>query len=157
LVYIDGKVYPVNDVTNEVRNQKYTLSNFVPTVLYNQFKYFFNFFFLMITVSQLIPPLKVGFLFSYLAPLAFVLMLTMLNEASDYYKRYKRDLEINTQTYIAWRQSGREDIQSKDIKVGDLIEVSINKRVPADLIVLYCYDDRDSVFIRTDQLDGETD
>jgi len=41
--------------------------------------------------------------------------------------------------------------------VGDLIKVSANQRVPADLILLYTTDKTGSVFIRTDQLDGETD
>lgn len=33
---------------------------FIPTVLYNEFKFFFNLFFLLIAMSQFIPFLKVG-------------------------------------------------------------------------------------------------
>lgn len=41
--------------------------------------------------------------------------------------------------------------------MGDIIEINSNQRVPADVIVL-CTDEKDgNVFIRTDQLDGETD
>jgi phospholipid-translocating ATPase len=43
-----------------VRAQQHHLLNFVPLVLFNQFKLFFNFFQLAINLSQLVPILKVG-------------------------------------------------------------------------------------------------
>jgi phospholipid-translocating ATPase len=49
-------------------------------VLYEQFKYFFNLFYLLTAASQFIPALKVGLLFSFLSPLVLVLMLTMIKE-----------------------------------------------------------------------------
>lgn len=52
--------------------------------------------FLLITLSQFVPVLKVGFLFSYVAPLAFVLTLTLLKEAYDDFQRFKRDKEANS-------------------------------------------------------------
>ena len=57
--------------------------SFIPKVLYNEFKFFFNMFFLLIAISQFVPFLKVGFLFTYVAPLAFVLMVTMFKEGYD--------------------------------------------------------------------------
>lgn len=44
-----------------------------------------------------------------------------------------------------------------DLRVGDIIEVVGNQRVPADLLVLATNDPSGDVFIKTDQLDGETD
>ena len=43
------------------------------------------------------------------------------------------------------------------MKVGDIIEVHANQRIPTDLLLLYTNDVSGAVFIRTDQLDGETD
>lgn len=43
------------------------------------------------------------------------------------------------------------------MKVGDIIKVSQNERFPADCLLLYTTEKNGSVFIRTDQLDGETD
>jgi len=43
------------------------------------------------------------------------------------------------------------------IKVGDIIKIHHNERVPADLVLLYTSERSGSIFIRTDQLDGETD
>ena len=49
-------VYP----PNVVRNQKYSVFNFVPLVLLEQFSYFFNLYFLVVALSQLIPVLRIG-------------------------------------------------------------------------------------------------
>ena len=64
-------------------------------MLYDQFKYFFNMFYLIIAISQFIPILSVGLLFSYVAPLVLVLFLTMLKEGYEDYQRYIKDKEIN--------------------------------------------------------------
>jgi len=81
----------MNTISNAVNNQKYNFINFIPLVLFNQFKLFFNFFQLAINLSQLVPILKVGFLFTYLSPLILVMTLTLAKEAYDDFKRYKRD------------------------------------------------------------------
>lgn len=80
-------------------NQKYHILTFIPVVLYNQFKFFFNLFFLVIAITQFFPILRVGFLFTYVAPLAFVLIITMVKEAWDDFLRFKRDKEINEKKY----------------------------------------------------------
>lgn len=76
--------------------------SFIPLVLYHQFKYFFNFFYLLISISQFIPALKVGFLFTYISPLIFVLLLTMIKDAYDDFKRMKRDKEANSAKYLCF-------------------------------------------------------
>ena len=60
---------------NVVRNQKYNILTFLPKVLYEQFKFFFNLYFLLVALSQFIPALKIGFIATYVAPLAFVLCI----------------------------------------------------------------------------------
>ena len=45
---------------NIVRNQKYNVFTFLPIVLYEQFKFFFNLYFLLVALSQFIPALKIG-------------------------------------------------------------------------------------------------
>ena len=83
----------------------------------------------------------------------------MFKEAYDDYKRMIRDKEINDLIYERLDINGGKILktQAKKFEVGDLIKVSANERVPADLILLYTTDKTGSVFIRTDQLDGETD
>ena len=48
-------------------------------------------------------------------------------------------------------------VTSENLKVGNIIKVHQNERVPADLLLLFTTEKSGSIFIRTDQLDGETD
>lgn len=50
-----------------------------------------------------------------------------------------------------------KNVCSASLKVGDIIKVHQNERIPADMVLLYTTEKSGSVFIRTDQLDGETD
>ena len=45
---------------NVVRNQKYNVFTFLPLVFYEQFKFFFNLYFLLVALSQFVPALKIG-------------------------------------------------------------------------------------------------
>ena len=98
-VFLSGESIPKNKISNAVNNQKYNLLSFLPIVLFNQFKLFFNFFQLAINMSQFVPILKVGFLFTYLAPLIMVLVFTLAKEAWDDFKRFRRDQEANSSKY----------------------------------------------------------
>ncbi|CCE62268.1 hypothetical protein TPHA_0C01120 [Tetrapisispora phaffii CBS 4417] len=144
-------VYP----SNEISNAKYNPITFVPILLYEQFKFFYNLYFLVVALSQAVPALRIGYLSSYIVPLAFVLTVTMLKEAIDDIQRRRRDRESNGELYEILQS--KDMIQSKDLKVGDLIKLNKGERVPADAILLQTSDNSGEEFIKTDQLDGETD
>ncbi|KAK8927061.1 putative phospholipid-transporting ATPase IIA [Metarhizium anisopliae] len=251
-----GSIQSTRFPANIVSNAKYTALTFLPVTLYNEFSFFFNMYFLLVALSQAIPALRIGYLSTYIAPLAFVLCITMGKEAYDDIERRRRDNEANSEEYrvltfsdpdlrpasgklhrrplksdlLNKRGSRRQresrhdltDIQeednahhpssfveeamrkSKDLKVGDVLKLSKGQRVPADVVILQCYnvegptsstptkepseeetlfafsenepdgkgkepdigiqkDEGDAgggsgeTFIRTDQLDGETD
>jgi phospholipid-translocating ATPase len=84
---------------NIVSNAKYTALTFLPITLYNEFSFFFNMYFLLVALSQAIPVLRIGYLLTYIAPLAFVLAITMGKEAYDDIQRRKRDQEANSEEY----------------------------------------------------------
>lgn len=140
---------------NIIRNQKYSLVTFFPLVLYEQFKFFFNLYFLLVALSQFLPPLKIGFLATYIAPLSFVLAITIGKEALDDYQRYKRDQDSNAAPFEVLLPSPsaagrgydeearpaasshhRTTIPSSKIKVGDFVVLHKNQRVPADMVLL---------------------
>lgn len=94
----------------------------------------------------------------------------MGKEAYDDYKRHLRDTEANSQRYLVIDQSllTSGDVESQNVpvtravpssklRVGDLVVLEKNQRVPADLVLLRTSDTTGTCFIRTDQLDGETD
>lgn len=141
-------------------------------------------------MSQFVPSLRIGLLMTYVAPLAFVLVITIGKEAYDDYLRYQRDSIANSTRYQILDWSSRSSassaspnshhsstvtdpignnqstsnflpirtIPSSSIRVGDIVLLDKNMRVPADVVLLRTSDsDSGSCFIRTDQLDGETD
>ncbi|XP_036372248.1 probable phospholipid-transporting ATPase IIB isoform X3 [Megalops cyprinoides] len=81
----------------------------------------------------------------------------MIREAVDEVRRYQRDKEMNSQLYSKLTVRGKIQVKSCDIQVGDLIIVEKNQRIPADMVFLRTSEKNGACFIRTDQLDGETD
>ncbi|KAJ9647482.1 putative aminophospholipid-translocase [Knufia peltigerae] len=175
--------------TNVVSNAKYTAWSFLPRTLYNEFSFFLNIYFLLVALSQIIPFLRIGYMSTYIVPLACVLTITIGKEAIDDIARRRRDAEANAELFTALsfpdasrsRENGGVEIQkrSRDIKVGDILKLEKNQRAPADVVILQSHltealgglttdETGDSAttastastgetFIRTDQLDGETD
>lgn len=189
---------------NLVSNAKYTPWSFIPRTLYHEFSFFLNLYFLLVALSQIIPELRIGYLSTYVAPLAFVLVITIGKEAADDITRRRRDAEANSEEYAVlaledgsktgrsrrrWtgrrrassrlsdiereeqtldKQAGPAEISkmSSDLKVGDVLKLGRDQRVPADVVILHTLpnenvgesgDTGGEAFIRTDQLDGETD
>ncbi|CAK9438385.1 uncharacterized protein LODBEIA_P26090 [Lodderomyces beijingensis] len=156
-----NQIYP----SNAISNAKYNPITFIPIILYEQFKFFFNLYFLVVALSQIVPQLRIGYLSSYIVPLAFVLAVTMLKEAGDDIARRRRDREQNHEVYEVLNRNSPtaaltaepKYISSKDLKVGDLVKLHKDVRVPADMVLLQSTEKTGEVFIKTDQLDGETD
>uniref|UniRef100_A0A673YGH8 Phospholipid-transporting ATPase n=1 Tax=Salmo trutta TaxID=8032 RepID=A0A673YGH8_SALTR len=125
---------------NVINNQKYNFFTFLPGVLFNQFKYFFNLYFLLLACSQFVNELRLGALYTYWVPLGFVLIITIMREAVEEIRCYCRDKEVNSQIY--------SKLSTRGCKL---------KSFPADMIFLRTSERNGSCFLRTDQLDGETD
>lgn len=149
--------YDVKYPPNIIRNQKYNIISFLPIVLYNQFKFFLNLYTLLMACSQFIPELLIGSLITYWAPLGFVLLVSIIREGVEDFRRYQRDKAVNSQLYQKLTPNGPLVIPSNKIRVSDLIMVEKDQRVPADMILLKTTEKNGSCFVRTDQLDGETD
>ena len=156
----------VTNWSNKEENHKYSILFFFPVVLFNQFRQFGNFFYLIMSVSQFFPIFKVGFIFTYISPLCIVVLFSMLKELIDDIKRRLQDKRINSTKITTLKRDpnhGYEVLRVKkcaaDLKIGDIIELQKDSRVPADIVVLKTFNESEDnqAFIRTDQLDGETD
>lgn len=159
---------------NAVCNQKYSAASFLPMVLYEQFRMFYNMFFLLVATSQAIPALRVGFFMTYFGPLVFVVLISIAKEANDDLARWRRDKKMNLFAYTLLVRgvdgaAAPVRVASQDIRVGDVLVLETDERVPADCVLLRATSSEGSdgassaagedgsIFIRTDQLDGETD
>lgn len=82
-------------------------------------------FFLLIALSQFVPVLKVGFMFTYIAPLVFVLSVTLIKEAHDDVQRLRKDREINNTKYEYLKKDKTWSLKcASQIKVGDILKLS---------------------------------
>lgn len=153
-----GYKFPANIVSNA----KYTAWSFLPRTLYNEFSFFFNMYFLLVALSQIIPILRIGYMSSYIAPLAFVVSVSLGKEAYDDIGRRKRDAEANSEEFTVLSfgrpiksprmysrpsfMPGSQDPdttgifevtrKSRDLKVGDVLKVRKDQRLPADVVIL---------------------
>jgi phospholipid-translocating ATPase len=117
------------------------------------------------TISQFFDVLKVGFLFTYISPLAMVVSFSMLKELYDDIKRRITDKRTNSTlvTILKKNETNSGAVQNNkkasELEIGDIIVLTKDCRVPADIIVLKTFNESNDnqSFIRTDQLDGETD
>eukprot|EP00917_Polyrhabdina_sp_WS-2016_P000212 GHVP01000407.1.p1 GENE.GHVP01000407.1~~GHVP01000407.1.p1 ORF type:complete len:1022 (-),score=188.44 GHVP01000407.1:2354-5419(-) len=145
---------------NYIRSQRYSWYSFIPLTIMNQFKSFINIYFLIEGLLKFIPRLAAGHFFVSIVPLVMVILFSMLYEGYEDYMRYRRDIKMNSESYLVYRYSQAKEIfadriKSASLKVGDFIWINKNERIPADIILLYTPEK--NIFIRTDQLDGETD
>jgi len=82
----------------------------------------------------------------------------MLKDAFEDYKRNKSDNEENFKATKVYRHSTNsfEDVIWKDLKPGNIVKVSEDEAIPADLCLLGSSDSKGTLYIETKNLDGET-
>ncbi|KIH92501.1 hypothetical protein SPBR_02177 [Sporothrix brasiliensis 5110] len=220
-------------LSNAIRTSRYTVLNFVPKQLLFQFTRVGNFYFLCVGIPQTIPGISTTGNFTTILPLLFFVLLTVVKEGYDDYKRYCLDKVENAglatvlrrtkgedENYSdnqdevaartekaaiaaeaaakarqrrrkrlslvpvvgAWlarrifrevppREDGRvlggvageascgfqwKHVQWRDIRVGDVVRLSRDEEVPADLLLLHADGEGGLAYVETMALDGET-
>ncbi|PNS94732.1 hypothetical protein POPTR_017G013500v4 [Populus trichocarpa] len=159
-VYInDDESSPTHDLycDNRISNRKYTLLNFLPKNLMEQFSRFMNQYFLLIACLQLwslITPVNPA---STWGPLIFIFAVSATKEAWDDYNRYLSDKKANEKQVWIVRKGIKKHIQAQDICVGNLVWLRENDEVPCDLVLIGTSDPQGLCYIETAALDGEID
>jgi magnesium-transporting ATPase (P-type) len=81
--------------SNAVHTTKYTVINFLPKNLWEQFHRFANIFFLFIALLNFVPEVEAfGKEIGY-GPLVFVLSATAIKDVFEDWRRYRSDREVN--------------------------------------------------------------
>jgi len=143
---------------NRIHTTKYTLLTFLPKSLYIQFLRLANVYFLISAIISSIKEVSSVSPVTSIAPLVFVLFTSMFREAFEDWKRHKNDKLINNQSsiLIGTRPKKHEvHLLWSDIHVGDIIKVSNNQEIPADMVILASSDEAGLAYVETASLDGE--
>ena len=161
-----GKAY----MNNEIRSNKYSLWNFLPKQLIAQFSKLANFYFLCISILQLIPGLSTTGSYTTIVPLLFFVGISMAKEAYEDLRRHRLDkVDNNSMTDVLQSQSGSRDLEHdnehsvswkstkwQDIQVGDIVKLQRNEAVPADVVMIHVEGASGIAYVETMALDGET-
>jgi phospholipid-translocating ATPase len=113
---------------------------------------------------------------SYIAPLAFVVSISLGKEALDDIGRRRRDAEANSEEFSvlsfdksmggraapATNDSDVDEVfemtkKSKDLKVGDVLKVRKNQRLPADVVILKSISNESATARRSSSAEIATD
>ncbi|KAH7494692.1 Uncharacterized protein HZ326_6407 [Fusarium oxysporum f. sp. albedinis] len=78
-------------VSNSIRTSRYTVWDFIPKQLFFQFSRVGNFYFLCVGIPQMVPGLSTTGSYTTILPLLFFVMLTIVKEGYDDYRRYRLD------------------------------------------------------------------
>ncbi|KAE9614624.1 putative phospholipid-translocating ATPase [Lupinus albus] len=140
---------------NSISTTKFNFFTFLPKGLFEQFRRVANLYFLTISILSTTPISPVSPITNVL-PLSLVLLVSLIKEAFEDWKRFQNDMAINNNTIDVLQDQKWEPIPWKKLQVGDIIKVKQDGFFPADLLFLASTNADGVCYIETANLDGET-
>ncbi|XP_054851931.1 phospholipid-transporting ATPase IG isoform X2 [Eublepharis macularius] len=140
---------------NKIISSKYTVWNFLPKNLFEQFRRIANFYFLIIFLVQVIVDTPTSPVTSGL-PLFFVIIVTAIKQGYEDWLRHRADREVNKSTVIVIEDGKRVKKDCDAVQVGDIIEVTTDETFPCDLVFLASSSKDGTCYVTTASLDGES-
>lgn len=146
------------NLSNVVKTTKYSIWNFLPKNLFEQFHRFANIYFLLIAVLNWVPAVKAFAKEITMIPLLFVLSVTLVKDLYEDQRRRRSDAQVNNSECFVYERNINKYIKSKwkDVQTGDIIKLCNNEIIPADILLLQSSDPNDICYLETANLDGET-
>jgi phospholipid-translocating ATPase len=144
---------------NLIKTTKYTMWNFLPKNLFEQFHRFANLYFLFIIVLNFIPQINAFGKEISMIPLLFVLAVTAIKDLVEDRQRYISDKVVNNRLCDVYNINGGTKTLGKrkwrTLEVGDVIKLYNNDIIPSDILLLNTSDEDGVCHISTANLDGE--
>lgn len=88
--------------------------------------------------------------------LTFVLLVSILKEAFEDFKRYRSDQVINNTKTHSFKDGIWQRVKWSDLFVGDLVLIQRDEILPADVLILETSSENGLCYVDTKNLDGET-
>ncbi|CAH4036100.1 phospholipid-transporting ATPase VD isoform X1 [Pieris brassicae] len=143
---------------NKIRTTKYTLLSFLPKNLFEQFHRIANVYFIFIVLLNWVPAVNAFGKEVAMLPVLFVLTVTAIKDLFEDRRRHMSDKRINNSYCRVYNKSMERYVRLKwrDVRVGDLVHLSNNEPVPADMVLLHSSNPLGICYLDTCNLDGET-
>ncbi|KAI5057196.1 hypothetical protein GOP47_0027211 [Adiantum capillus-veneris] len=142
--------------SNWVSTTKYNLLTFFPKALFEQFRRVANIYFLFAAALSLTPlsPFSAS---SLIAPLVFVIGVSIAKEGVEDWQRFLQDKEVNNRKVLVHDGEGRFVlVEWKKLRVGDVVKIEKDSFFPSDLLLLSSSFEDGICYVETMNLDGET-
>ncbi|TKY58773.1 Phospholipid-transporting ATPase 3 [Spatholobus suberectus] len=146
---------PIRFKGNSISTTKYNFFTFLPKGLFEQFRRVANLYFLTISILSTTPISPVSPITNVL-PLSLVLLVSLIKEAFEDWKRFQNDMAINNNTIDVLQDQKWESLPWKKLQVGDIVKIKQDGFFPADLLFLASTNADGVCYIETANLDGET-
>ncbi|KAK6922097.1 P-type ATPase, N-terminal [Dillenia turbinata] len=140
---------------NSISTTKYNVLTFLPKGLFEQFRRVANLYFLTISILSTTPISPVSPI-TNVVPLSLVLLVSLIKEAFEDWKRFQNDMAINNASIDVLQGQKWVEIPWKKLQVGDIVKVKQDGFFPADLLFLASTNADGVCYIETANLDGET-
>ncbi|CAG9331911.1 unnamed protein product [Blepharisma stoltei] len=142
--------------TNSTRTSIYTKWDFFPKNLFEQLQYSYNLWFLMIFII-LLTPLNFDLLYKWFIFSVFLAMIlfNLIKDALNDYWKYKNDEQVNNRLYKVWNGDMIAEKKSRDIGVGDILCITENETVPADMLILSIGSKKHICYADISKINGE--
>ena len=144
---------------NKINTAKYSIITFLPRNLFEQFHRLANVYFLFIVLLNWVPAINSFDKEVSMIPIICVLTATALKDLFEDRQRYLSDKKINSLLCQIY-DSGQAKFVTRTwekLRVGDIVEVSNNEQVPADIVILKTSDSANrKCYVETQNMDGET-
>ncbi|XP_047229759.1 phospholipid-transporting ATPase IC [Girardinichthys multiradiatus] len=141
---------------NVVRSHKYSPLTFLPLTLFEQFQRAANVYFLLMVVLQCVPLISSIPWYITIIPLFIVLSVRGLKDLASDMARRRCDSEINSRPCDILISQSFITAQWKDLCVGDIVRISRDQVIPADLLLLSSSEPHSLCYVETADIDGET-
>ncbi|KAJ4957996.1 hypothetical protein NE237_025107 [Protea cynaroides] len=147
---------PLNYTSNYISTTKYNILTFLPKAIFEQFRRVANLYFLMAAILSLTPIAPFSAV-SMIAPLAFVVGLSMAKEALEDWRRFMQDMKVNSRKVSIHQGDGKFDYRPwQKVQVGDVVKIEKDQFFPSDLLLLSSSYEDGICYVETMNLDGET-
>ncbi|XP_058179780.1 probable phospholipid-transporting ATPase 4 isoform X2 [Rhododendron vialii] len=147
---------PLKYCSNYISTTKYNVITFLPKAIFEQFRRVANLYFLLaacLSITKVSPFSPV----SMIAPLAFVIGLSMAKEAMEDSRRFIQDMKVNMRKARVHKGDGVFGPKPwMKLRVGDVVKVEKDKFFPADLLLVSSSYEDGICYVETMNLDGET-
>lgn len=147
---------PLKYCSNYISTTKYNIITFLPKAIFEQFRRVANLYFLLAAILSLteVAPFSAV---SMIAPLAFVVGLSMAKEALEDWRRFIQDMKVNMRKAKVHKGDGIFGHRPwMKLRVGDVVKVEKDQFFPADLLLLSSSYEDGICYVETMNLDGET-